>query len=274
LLYDISNWYPYVEDKDNPDSTLNFDLTGAKVVTVVKKDHAFLLKAPANWFGSDTLTLTVDDGLVGNSTSVLVNVKAVNDAPEIRNLPSEITFDNDTTYVLTMKDFAFDIDTPDSLLSWNFMVSNDSLKFSYDTESTNLTLSAPQFAGTVQLTCILSDDSSATTRDTIEVVVTSPTGLQDDLFSQIPKSFELRQNFPNPFNPLTKIRFGLPRAGKISITVYNILGKKVATVFEGDKPAGYHVVTFNGSHLASGIYFYRLTTEDGKAFIRKMVLLK
>ncbi len=274
LLYDVSNWYPYVEDKDNPDSTLNFDLTGAKVVTVVKKDHAFLLKAPTNWFGSDTLTLTVDDGLVGNSTSVLVNVKAVNDAPEIRNLPSEITFDNDTTYVLTMKDFAFDIDTPDSLLSWNFMVSNDSLKFSYDTESTNLTLSAPQFAGTVHLTCILSDDSSATVRDTIEVVVTSPTGLQDDLFSQIPKSFELRQNFPNPFNPLTKIRFGLPRAGKISITVYNILGKKVATVFEGYKPAGYHVVTFNGSHLASGIYFYRLTTEDGKAFIRKMVLLK
>ncbi len=274
LYYAKTNWYPLVEDKDNPDSTLNFSLTAGKFVQVQTKAEGFLLKAPANWFGNDTLLLSVDDGLAGSSANVYVTVKPVNDPPEIRNLPEEITFDNDTTYTLTMNEFAFDVDTPDSLLSWNFMVSNDSLKFAYDQESSVLSLSAPDFSGTVLLTCILKDDSAATVKDTIKVVVNAPTGLQDDHFAQVPDKLELQQNYPNPFNPVTKIRFGLPKAEKVTITVYDILGKKVATVFDGFKPAGYHVVSFNATSLSSGIYFYRLTTESGRTFIKKMVVMK
>ncbi|NOX87802.1 MAG: T9SS type A sorting domain-containing protein, partial [Calditrichaeota bacterium] len=184
-----------------------------------------------------------------------------------------VAFDNDTTYTLIMREYGKDIDTPDSLLSWSFMVSNDSLKFDYDVETTRLILSAPQFDGKVQLICILTDDSSASVRDTIQVTVSPTTGVEDQSLSRIPGKYDLYQNYPNPFNPETKIKFALPKAGHVKLVVYNILGKKVATIFEGDKPAGYHVVTFNGSNLASGVYFYQLQTE-GFAKVKKFILLR
>ncbi len=273
LCYAIRNWFPYVNDADDPDSVLIFDVSNGKNVKAVKRDTVFVFKAPDNFFGNDTLQLTVSDGQASNSAPLFVKVKAVNDAPEIYDLPAEISFTNDTSYVLVMKNYAHDIDTPDSLLSWNFLVSTDSLKFTYDVETTELKLTAPQFSGKAQLICILSDDSAATARDTISVSVSPATGLEDELLTQLPKAYELFQNFPNPFNPTTTIKFALPRADHVKIVVYNILGKKVATLVDANKPAGYHVVTFDGSRLASGIYFYQMQT---KHFVRvkKFILLR
>ncbi len=273
LCYAIRNWFPYVNDADDPDSVLTFDVSGGKNVKAVKHDSLFVFKAPVNFFGPDTLQLTVGDGKAFNSAPLYVQVKPVNDAPQIHDLPAEISFANDTSYVLIMKNYARDIDTPDSLLSWNFLVSTDSLKFTYDVKSTELKLTAPQFSGKAQLVCILSDDSAATARDTILVNVSPATGLEDEVLTQLPKAYELFQNFPNPFNPTTKIKFALPRADHVKIVVYNILGKKVATLLDADKPAGYHVVTFDGSRLASGIYFYQMQTRH---FVRvkKFILLR
>jgi hypothetical protein len=81
------------------------------------------------------------------------------------------------------------------------------------------------------------------------------------------------QNFPNPFNPFTKIHFSLPQAGQVSLTVYNITGQLVTTLVDGTMDAGEHAVGFNGSAYASGVYFYRLQTEAATV-TRKMILLK
>ena len=90
----------------------------------------------------------------------------------------------------------------------------------------------------------------------------------------IPLETYLYQNYPNPFNPITAIRFALPRISNVKLEVYNLLGQKVVTLVNGRKAAGYHQVTFNGSRLPSGVYYYRLVTDRGGMQIRKMVLLK
>lgn len=79
--------------------------------------------------------------------------------------------------------------------------------------------------------------------------------------TNVPTKFSLNQNYPNPFNPTTKINFDLAKASNVNLTVYNSLGQKVITIFEGTKPAGSYTASFNGSGLASGTYYYRLETE-------------
>ncbi len=91
--------------------------------------------------------------------------------------------------------------------------------------------------------------------------------------SVIPENYELNQNYPNPFNPTTQIQYELPRAGEIDLTLYNMLGMEVMKLDRGIKPAGIHQISFDGSHLPSGIYFYQLRSGN---FVktRKMSLLK
>ena len=79
---------------------------------------------------------------------------------------------------------------------------------------------------------------------------------------EVPPAFELDQNFPNPFNPSTTIRYSVPRATYVSLTVFNILGQRVATLVDGMEGAGYHQARFDGRMWASGVYFYRLTAGN------------
>jgi hypothetical protein len=89
----------------------------------------------------------------------------------------------------------------------------------------------------------------------------------------IPGQCVLCQNYPNPFNPVTTVRFGLPRRVQVTLTVYNTLGQQVARLVDGDVDAGYHEVKFDGTRLASGVYFYRLTAGS-YVETRKLLLLR
>jgi len=91
--------------------------------------------------------------------------------------------------------------------------------------------------------------------------------------SSPPQEFELYQNFPNPFNPTTRIRFSLPKRAYVSLQVFDIEGKQVADLFEKELDAGSHSVDFNGERLASGVYLCRLKVA-GSIQERKMVLIK
>jgi hypothetical protein len=86
-------------------------------------------------------------------------------------------------------------------------------------------------------------------------------------------SFVLYQNYPNPFNPSTTIRYAIPKAGQVKLNVYSVTGKLVASLVDEYKTAGNYAVNFNATNLASGVYFYRLTSG---AFVenRKMILIK
>ena len=95
----------------------------------------------------------------------------------------------------------------------------------------------------------------------------------------IPLVFRLSQNYPNPFNPVTKINYDLPKDSKVSIVIYDILGREVKRLVNSElKTAGSYIVDFNASNYASGVYFYRIDAEEpnGNKFVdsKKMVLLK
>ncbi|KAA3615262.1 MAG: DUF5123 domain-containing protein [Calditrichaeota bacterium] len=99
-----------------------------------------------------------------------------------------------------------------------------------------------------------------------------PVGLEE-VVEIIPQVFYLKQNYPNPFNPSTTITFGLNKAGKTKMVVYNVLGREVATLVNKEMAAGTYTVQFQNSNLASGVYFYRLTSGKNVS-IKKMLLVK
>jgi len=88
-----------------------------------------------------------------------------------------------------------------------------------------------------------------------------------------PTVFSLAQNYPNPFNPSTKIAYSLKNSGKVTLTVFDLLGKQVATLVNGIQSAGPHEAVFSAGGLSSGIYFYRIETSAG-SLTHKMVLMK
>ena len=119
----------------------------------------------------------------------------------------------------------------------------------------------------------------------INQAVFSPTSTGDDQFlitplitavsyeNGLPLNFSLSQNYPNPFNPTTKLRFGLPERTNAKLTVYDILGRVISTLVNGELEAGYHEVNFDASKLSSGIYFYRLQAGNF-VDMKKMILAK
>lgn len=99
------------------------------------------------------------------------------------------------------------------------------------------------------------------------------TDIEDTDNSRMPSAYQLSQNFPNPFNPSTKISYSIPNSGYVKLIVYNVLGKEVATLVNEVKPAGDHTVSFNASNLNSGVYFYSLESGNTK-IVKKMTLMK
>jgi hypothetical protein len=97
------------------------------------------------------------------------------------------------------------------------------------------------------------------------------TGVNGDHFS--PMTFELRQNFPNPFNPATTIQFQIPNSALTTLRVYDILGREISTILNQDLNAGVHKINWDSAHVASGVYFYRLAS--GKYVdTKKMIVAK
>ena len=89
----------------------------------------------------------------------------------------------------------------------------------------------------------------------------------------LPKTPLLEQNYPNPFNPNTTIRYALPQRSHVTLTVYNTLGQQIATLVNESQGAGYHDVRFDGTGVASGVYYYRLTVGQS-VHTRKMAVVK
>jgi hypothetical protein len=104
-------------------------------------------------------------------------------------------------------------------------------------------------------------------------LVVAPTKVEDDLKNMRPLTTALMQNYPNPFNPTTVIKYDLAQPGKVTLKLYDILGKEVMTLVDANQESGSHSVTLNASRLASGIYIYQLRTGN---FIgsKKIVLVK
>jgi hypothetical protein len=116
--------------------------------------------------------------------------------------------------------------------------------------------------------------------DTVHTLNFAYTLISDvgDNGTMLPKSFALRQNVPNPFNPSTTISFDLPRQSGVELAVYNVLGQKIATLAQGDYAPGTYTVNWDGkdergSAVATGIYFYRIVADNYR-MVKKMLLMR
>jgi len=91
--------------------------------------------------------------------------------------------------------------------------------------------------------------------------------------TQVPDNYSLSQNFPNPFNPSTTIKYAVPKSGLVNLKVYDIMGREVSELVNGFRSAGFYLVDFNAGKLSSGIYYYKLVS-DNFTDVKKMILIK
>jgi hypothetical protein len=101
--------------------------------------------------------------------------------------------------------------------------------------------------------------------------------LSGDVSIGIPDKFSISQNYPNPFNPNTKIDYEIPVNGKVTIKIYNVLGMEIINLVDEIKNAGYYTAEFDGTKIASGVYFYRISVSgENRSYnkILKMTLVK
>lgn len=106
----------------------------------------------------------------------------------------------------------------------------------------------------------------------LSVIQMIPTGI-NKINAEIPREYILEQNFPNPFNPVTHIKFGSPKTSRVKIEVFSLLGQKIKTLLDEEVSAGYYLVDFDATQLPSGIYLYRIEADSYQA-IKRMILLK
>jgi len=118
------------------------------------------------------------------------------------------------------------------------------------------TVSATDFAG----------NESAGTKGTVTTSVGAET-------TPLPTAYKLDQNYPNPFNPSTTVSFALPQTSEVVMTIYNMSGQAIETIYNGTMQAGYHKVSWNGNQVSAGIYFLELKAKDFQKTI-KMTLVK
>jgi hypothetical protein len=129
------------------------------------------------------------------------------------------------------------------------------------------------FAGTAQSLASLAIPVNGYTTRILLLDTAIVTGIGEHIASTLPGEFRLEQNFPNPFNPSTNILFTLPKRSFVRLKVFDVLGREVASLVEGERDQGRHSVEFRGQNMVSGVYFYRMETE-GSALTRKMILVQ
>ncbi|MBD3223215.1 MAG: tandem-95 repeat protein [Caldithrix sp.] len=260
-------------DPDNDPLAIQSAIDGKHGTVVIEGDSILVYTPEENYFGEDTLSYVIEDPSSAKDTGyVFLEINAVNDPPEIVDLPEELFMETNDSTKLNMSEHQYDVDSPDSTLMWSFTV-NDSnaIHYSYNDSTDTLTIFTADTSGDFELYATLEDDSGATDQDTIIIHVSLPSNLMNAGI-ELPKQFQLSQNYPNPFNPVTTIPYALPKASEVKIILYDVTGRRIKNLFQGNKPAGYHHIRLDASQLASGLYFYRMEAGNFSKVMKLMVM--
>jgi len=273
-------------------------VSDTNAITVSVSSTTLTLTPTANWNGVANIKAYASDGSAKDSTSFKLTVTPVQDTPTAFDWVSSaldtinITQSNlDDNYNLQW-DASTDAADGDSI---NYLlyakIGVNPPEEIYDTTSTSVSITYEEFLEnvfepfpmlprvTVKFTIVATDgiDTVNVTGDD-RVVSVNRYEYLSTADEGIPTEFALHDNYPNPFNPTTTLRFDLPEVSNITLTIYNMLGQKVKTFNMQSTPAGYHSLTWDatndlGQQVGAGVYLYQLQAKD---FVktRKMVLLK
>ena len=201
--------------------------------------------------------------------------EGVDDEPVFSSLPNPFEIATEDTRILKLWDYVSDPGTPDNQLEFTFDVISDSVEtVSFDNLNGELAITARADADTFFVAIQVANTQGITSLDTLEIQMDPSFATSAELMAALPQEAELQQNYPNPFNPTTVIRYGVPQTSEVRLEVFDMLGRKVATLVNNEKQrAGWHQVNFDASRLASGMYLYRIVA--GKYVqTRKMLLIK
>lgn len=124
----------------------------------------------------------------------------------------------------------------------------------------------------VGLIAASASDTGIVTTDGVQILL-PPSIVNVDEEKIVPDKFLLEQNYPNPFNPTTKISYQIPKTTFVTLKIYDLLGNEVATLVNEEKPAGNYSVDFNASQLSSGVYFYKMKS-DNFVQTKKLIFMK
>jgi len=232
-----------------------------------------------DFFGTVELRVTASDGQLSVSDTAFINIINVNDPPQAFNLLDPIngdTLNSISSPVCFYWNSSHDVDN--NVISYIFYISNG-MK---DTTINNITdtlfyLQGNNFwhEGTIYNWTATVCDSQyyVPSLDTFVLILPLINSISGKL-SNIPKTYSLTQNFPNPFNPTTTIQFGLPEAGFVEMDILDIRGRFIKRIVNQYTTAGYHLVNFEVGNLATGVYFYKINIPGKYQNIHKMIILK
>jgi hypothetical protein len=197
------------------------------------------------------------------------------------DITSHFSINNQSSSTITLRLIRINVNLPSG---WYTAMCDEHLCYSPTVDSTpwqtyspglHTTLSAHFYcnntpgSGCITIKVVMQNSSESHTADFCAVVW--PVGIKP--ISTNATEFKLEQNYPNPFNPSTKINFSIPKSDYVDLRVYDILGREVAVLVSGYSQAGVYEVEWDARNFASGMYYYRLKTQDNVS-VKKMSLVK
>ncbi len=243
-------------------------LAGPSNGTVTVSDTAISYTPAAGFAGIDALTYEIDDGGTAQA-NVTINVASVNAASVVAQAIDE------TTLVLGGDDFTSGLSTVFSDPNGDALTfsasSSDAAVATATVSGQTLTVEAVAL-GSATITVVADDGNGGTASTSFTVNVPTAVAVKDR-DPGLPTTFALEPNYPNPFNPETRIRFGLPQSSEVRLAVFDVLGREVTVLVEARLEAGWHEATFEVNDLPSGVYVYPLQTAR-QTLSRTMLLLK
>jgi hypothetical protein len=275
--FDTINLDDYVTDPDDHDSVMTWSHRGEVELLVDITDRVATISAPhPGWKGSETIWFkSCDPGGLCDSNEATFT--ALNDTPVVADIPDQIIGENGSFAPISLDDYVEDPDDLDSVMTWTHWGEVD-LSVHITGRVATVTARDPDWSGLDTIWFKACDPGGLCDSDeAIFTVLVSGVTDKDSSLSG-PPEFLLNQNHPNPFNLKTNITYSVSVPGKITLVIYNLLGRRVRTLADehqtpGNKSLDWDGTDDKGNTVSSGIYFYKIKAGEFTES-KKMVILK